>query len=510
MTALLFLVSSVLGATLTQGNLPQTSYGTAIGAEARQQAEAFFRQNVNGAVTSVELRGMAAYIESSRAYRAHDYKHCADVLDELWRDLPISSPKWWEANDPTRTVNPGFSGYPAMLMLDEAVRWRLNPESAKVKARPVLMEVLLFGHAAGYQPRTMGQLLGNTGVRTVVNLDPSLAANDYALLRNCLWLFQEYMWAASKGRLRVNLDFTTLPDRTIDVEFKADSRKGASGTPAVILGLKSPAFQVQQDEIASQLKVKPDWWWSIVPSLVPDAVPEFRIQEFVPGGMGRGPDVRSPNFIMDDLWVVRRPGHLGHGKYTQTEIEMFMPQWFQHEINHFFFANYPEFGLEKTGHMWHQLSNWPKDFVGIFEPDYYREAMHKRIQPLAKPPLDVMMRFAEPTAAEIARIEPRKILGRYQHVPTDNPWLVGEITVAEQDADGRTLLKWTNGANVSWLLEPHLDEGALRTGSDCPYFKEPLPGGKQFKIIPTRDANGEYTNDVAGFVFLGSFYAKVR
>jgi hypothetical protein len=50
----------------------------------------------------------------------------------------------------------------------------------------------------------------------------------------------------------------------------------------------------------------------------------------------------------------------------------------------------------------------------------------------------------------------------------------------------------------------------FRPPSGGRYHKESHPGTKQFTIIPARDGTGQNTSGVAGFLFDGSFYAKVR
>jgi hypothetical protein len=89
-----------------------------------------------------------------------------------------------------------------------------------------------------------------------------------------------------------------------------------------------------------------------------------------------------------------------------------------------------------------------------------------------------------------------------------NDWHVGAITVEERDANGRpTVLRWTNQAGVSWRLFADSANGILRTGEENPYYETNPDGGRFFRIVLRRNAEGEYRPEPAGFLFQSGFYA---
>jgi hypothetical protein len=171
------------------------------------------------------------------------------------------------------------------------------------------------------------------------------------------------------------------------------------------------------------------------------------------GGIGA-----RPLFLSDDGWFVRKPEHLGRGRYTAIERRAYQPQWFQHEFMHHLFRTWPAFGLEDTGHQWFDRSTWPDDFEGRFEPDYYSEAIDKRLL-TATPSLAEALRGKD--YADMDSTPLSAIAGDFRREPVENDWHVGAVTVAGDEA------RWTNQAGVSWSLL--VRQGALFSGPDCPY-----------------------------------------
>jgi uncharacterized protein (TIGR02246 family) len=80
-----------------------------------------------------------------------------------------------------------------------------------------------------------------------------------------------------------------------------------------------------------------------------------------------------------------------------------LPQWFQHEFFHHLFRSYPELKLELEDHQWFDHRNWPADFEGRLEADYFAESVHKRFQKTANPPLDTKLRYAPSALFSIIR-----------------------------------------------------------------------------------------------------------
>ena len=88
----------------------------------------------------------------------------------------------------------------------------------------------------------------------------------------------------------------------------------------------------------------------------------------------------KPVFISEDDWVIKkRTPDQGGGDRTDVERRIYLPEWVQHEFFHHLFQTWPEFGLEKTGHDWFVKTNWPADFTGKLEEDYFSEALNKRL-----------------------------------------------------------------------------------------------------------------------------------
>jgi hypothetical protein len=356
--------------------------------------------------------------------------------------------------------------------------------------------VLLVGHSSGVEPSTWKELEDHTGKFVVHSLDPLIQANGYAIVYQSLWLFEEYIRAATGGKVKVETSIVSLPDLDIPVV--------TTMKPKLATGIAPMAERMLWKAVGDEVKAKTDWWWILFPGHFPYEHPDFAKVTFAgtTGAMELGPDGFSPAFLSEDTWLVSKPRHLGKGRYSAEERMAYMPMWLQHEFFHHLFRTYPEFKLEAKLHQWIDRSAWPSDFEGLIEADYYAEALHKRLLPLADPPLEVKLRYAPPPVELLRRIKPAMLLGTYRRHPVENPWHEGTIDSPASQ------LRWTNYAGTSWRLEPNLAKGSLLTGPDNPYYYSNPQTGREFRVVLRRGSAGDYVAEVAGFRFNGEFYAK--
>jgi hypothetical protein len=295
-----------------------------------------------------------------------------------------------------------------------------------------------------------------------LELDPEVLANNAQVLRESTDLFRHWVTAITRG-LAVELRVEVM-EGCATVTYTDDGRVIVSypNTDEMVAGIPEA---VARDT---------DFFWVVAPSGVPGDGSGYG-RHFITGGMG-GIGAR-PLFLSDDGWFVRKPEHLGRGRYHPLERRVYLPQWFQHEFMHHLFRTWPQFALEASDHQWFDRSTWPEDFSGRFEPDYYAEAIHKRLLD-ASPSLAEGLQgveYADLDVLALAAIE-----GTYQRTPVLNDWHLVTVT-----AVGPREARWTNQAGVSWSLS--VREGALFSGEDCPYgevrLDVELDGGGQVAAL---------------------------
>jgi hypothetical protein len=425
--------------------------------------------------------------------RAGDFTGARSALDALWNLHPTGGNDWgalpWQPFGLNLGTPPAYYG---LRIQSDIADWRIaSGFTGNTAPHSVRMTVLLVGHTSGIEPRNTFELHAGTGVPVVHDLDPALLADGHRIVLQSLRLFREYVLAMTEGELGVDVQFLHLPDVTLGVHAEVF---GGGGYYAGLDNAAQVWASVPQAD-----REATDWWWILYPSHVPEQYPDFTTAEFITGGMGVGPDGGSPFFIIDDRWLVRKPPHLGSGPYSDVERRVYLPQWLQHEFYHHLFRTYPEFGLEQTSHQWFNLANWPADFEGRYEADYFHEALVRRLQD-ATPPLHVALRYATADAPWDQLTIP-DVVGTYHRLPIENPWHIGTISQISGNQ-----LRWTNTAPFSWNLTADLSNGALLTGPDCPYYAP--PNGTEFSIALERDANGDLVPVVDGFRFNGELYVK--
>ncbi|HJN14007.1 MAG TPA: hypothetical protein QGH10_00875 [Armatimonadota bacterium] len=462
---------------------------------------------------------LETFLAVEEMYDNGQYGEALELLDELWEKHPPAGDDWATLGRKVAGLNIGSPPcYYALRMYTECARWRVgsgdptygrrgersgsgDPQArtATGDADEVVLTVVVIGKVEGTQPTTFAELEAGEGREVALTAHSLLLADDHRVIHESLALFNEYMLAATGGKLSVKTEVAYLPD------FTAPAR--AAAEPHRYAGLAGDAVGEACRAAPEELRARTDWWWVLYPSFVPGQYPEFETTEFITGGMGRGPDGGSPCFIIDDLWLVRKPPHLGTGTMTDIERRTYLPQWVQHEFYHHIFQRFPEYGLEAEGHQWFRRDTWPDDFVGRFEPDYYDEALQKRVKG-SEPPMHVRLRYAPPPKELYGRIEIDAIVGEYRHEPVQNDWHEGRIT-RETGDDGETILRWTNEAGASWTLTPDLENGVLNTGEENPYYEDNPATGRTFRIVLQRDEDGEYMPELAGFQFQWGYYARV-
>jgi len=454
------------------------------------EARAFLKPYGLQNFSSFYRRALGTWLNSNDSHAAGDESGAQQILDALWQGHPTGGLDWGTLPRKPFGINIGSPPcYYGLRMLSDVVDWRVQSGVQGNQApRTVRMSVLLVGQSNGIEPRNLTELNQGTGVPATHTMHPLLSANDHAIVRGSLALFEEYVFSMTDGQLGLDIQIIPLPN--LDLPVHAFANQGS-----YFATVENPA-DVWASLSEQQLQ-ETDWWWLIYPSHVPEQYPDFTNAEFITGGMGTGYANGSPLFLVDDRWLVRKPPHIGTGPYTGLERRAYLPQWLQHEFFHHLFRTYPEFGLEDTSHQWFNLANWPADFEGRYEADYFHEAVYRRLQ-TATPPMHVALRYAT-ADAPWGDLVLGDVIGTFRREPVENPWHIGTI----QQISGNQL-RWTNNAGVSWNLNADLLVGKLFTGPDCPYYDP--PNGTKFDIVLERDAIGDLTDQVRGFSFNGEVY----
>lgn len=480
-------VMAVAAATTT----PARAQGPACPGGGDAEVAAFARANGGpAAFPEAHLAALTAFVRVERALCDGDLARARSALDDVWRRWPVGSDRWgfeWFVNG-THAGTP--TGYYSLRIMDDIVEHerragRVPPADTAVWA------VVVAPCAAGVQPRTMAEARAGRGTEVRRELRPEVRAGNWQVLRQVTELFRRYAEAMSQGRLAVALRVVEYPE-CVGIQIP----RWEEGRPLFV----SAQWRRLGGADALPGLEDADWIWAIAPALSPAEYPDFARAEIVTGGMGRF-GRGGPLFLSDDEWLFTRPNHLGRrGPYSDLERRVYLPQWLQHEFFHHLFLRYPDFQLEARSHQWFDRTSWPRDFVGMWEPDYYAEALHKRLQ-RAAPPLHVALRYGGVPARLAAALTPAMVVGRYQRRPVENGYHDGRITL---EAGGG--MRWTNAARVGWSLTPDLANGRLLTGPDNPYH---AAGATTFEIELARDAAGRWVAQVAGFRFQGELYVKV-
>lgn len=445
-------------------------------------------------------------------YRRKDYAGASKRLEAFWAKHRPASNEWTEyggtADQMNQETGLNFGSPPcyyALRMLTDCTRWRMQMAKGNRNAptpSPVTWTVILVGKSNGIEPTTNAEWQANTGKQVAHRLVDALRDNTTAqnLLNESTWLFREYVLAMTQGRMSVQMRTLSLPNVNVAVHARAK--------PYQIAEMTAKGTNTVWSSVPENIRATTDWWWILYPSHVPEKYPDFKTTEFITGGMGVGPDGESPCFLIDDRWLTRKPPHLGRGEYTAAERQAYLPQWLQHEFFHHLYRSYPDLKLEVKGHDWFDRATWPTDFVGNSEPDYYHQSLHKRLMK-ATPPLTEKLRYRPPSKEQFRKITLNDVTGHYERSPVENGYHTGTITIVRQG--GRPLLRWKNSAGVAWNLTPDIENGALRTGPDCPYYASDPTHGRAFQITLKRSQrSAQQPMEVEGFRFNGELYVRQR
>ena len=419
-----------------------------------------------------------ALLSVEDAVERGDFSGARNRVDEVFASYPLSDEVWWSGigrsgigRDGTNVGTP--VAYYGLRMLDEIAAWGLM--GSTTEARRIQMTVVMPRCAEGERP-TNTSLTRGESVR--LELHPDVLARDHFLIRQSLRIFQQYVWAISRGALRLDPRFE-LVEQCVRVRYSGNpSYAGIDDANSVI------------EALPEEVREQTDMWWVLYPSNVPSD-PMFDDVAFITGGMGgRG---RAPVFIIDDLWLVRKPPHLGRGIYSDVERRVYLPQWLQHEFFHHLYRTWPEFGLEDAPHQWFNRGTWPDDFVGAWEPDYYAESLRKRLYD-ATPSIAHALQTTV-SDFDVTVLSTEDFVGSYERRPVQNDWHRVEIRL---ESDG---LRWRNEAGAEWALT--WSGGQLLSAEDSPYGQQALA------IEPRRDASGQVTADVRALYFLGEAYLRL-
>ncbi len=299
-------------------------------------------------------------LEAEDKVLAKDYLGASKITGPLIEKYPLilndtpGNNVWWSnyaiVNGRTPRPHLGEPGtYAHLRMLDDIIKVGI---SKPLPGNTALQMAIVMPVCSDIVPIKGPTLLN-------YRLNPDIKTNSYEAVRQSLRLFQSYILAISGGELRLELNFYEV-NSCFQIKKATDYVGGNFSAPIL--------------QLPAGVADKSDMFWVIYPS-DPSTGVDFGFSSGV-SSFGPGKAV----FICEDHWVMKkRSPDQGEGNRTDVERRMYLPEWIQHEFFHHLFSSWPELGLEKTPHEWFTKANWPADFTGNEEEDYYAEALNKRL-----------------------------------------------------------------------------------------------------------------------------------
>ncbi len=424
--------------------------GPPLTSDSTAELAAFYAQRADRSTLPAHyVASVEALLEVEDLVVAQRYADANAILDAHFTTYPLYDPIWRQgARQAGANVGDPIAYY-GLRMLDEIAR--VGAGEPATETTPIRFLVVIASCSQGTRPATPDL---TTGATVAGVLDPRIEDDDYRVLRESLRLFDHYVWAITDGALDIELAVERI-DECVDVSFRPGDATPTYGFSGITRA------QTPLEGLTVRQRSQVDMYWVLYPSNVPEG-PGFDDIPFITGGMSSF-DGR-PLFIIDDLWVLRNPAHLGNGTMSTVERRVYLPQWLQHEFFHFLFARWSQFDLEAQSHQWFDLSTWPNDFDGSWEPDYYAEALAKRLRG-ATPSLAEGLRQARPPI-DLSGLTAADFVGAYERRPVQNDYHAVTVTLE----DGQ--LWWENRAGVRWTL--FWEDEVLRAGDDCPYGAQAL------------------------------------
>lgn len=410
-------------------------------------------------------RAIEAFLYAQDELAAGQRQAAKQRVDAVFNEMPYSADIW--ADGATLfDLNVGHPiAYYGLRMLDQllALEQTSNGETITMTAVVPLCADVTRPTLPDLEPETLRR-----------NIDDRILADNARVLRQSTDLFRRWLSAIADGA-NVQLNVHVVEEcTTVGFDLAPNVIFSYPDTNSLLAGLP---FETLADT---------DIWWIVVPSGVPGDGSDFD-RFFITGGMGVA-DTGAPVFLSDDAWFLRKPTHLGTGDYSEAERRLYMPQWFQHEFMHNLFRIFPEFGLEESGHQWFDRSTWPGDFEGVYEPDYYAEALQKRL--LGAQPSIYQRVIDRPAMVDFSTFPLKKLTGEFERQPVENEYHQVTITIDEEG-----VLTWTNAAGVSWQLM--VVDRELHTVPDSIYGER--------TVLVDLDAR----KNVTALIFLGENYVRV-
>ena len=297
-----------------------------------------------------------------------DFTTADRTLRAVWQHLPLNSQRWTDLkNEGNRlTANAGSPPlYAALRMLTDVVR--VHRETAgRTPTETVNVSVVLVGKSNGKIPASKQEVLAGQGKDVNNLLMDRIRSNDYSVVRKSLDVFNEYVYALTEGRAAVELEFVELPDYSLPLSYHHSSGEQGNDVYRIMGDWAATANQLSDAQ-----RKKTDLYIVIYPSLMRDNLP-FTVSST--GGQTRAD--WTPLIVFDDKFMLNPAG------IHDLAIQLYMPQFYQHELFHYLFSLYPQLGLERTSHQWFYPNKWPEGLskVATREPDYYHETLFKKMR----------------------------------------------------------------------------------------------------------------------------------
>ena len=237
-------------------------------------------KGVRDADVPESCRTVTAYFLAEEQYRTGDYKAARATLDALWKQYPIGGQAWKHARETSpswRKTNLFFGdppAYYALLMLDECVRFRLQPPKQAVAPESLIFTVVLLGRSTGLQPQNEDEYSKGLGKSVTQTLDPKISAGNYRILHNELWLFTEYLQAITNGRLLLKIRMLPLADFTVKKRAFLNREGDVYNKGRHMEGFADGEGERLFRTIPLRVQLETDWWWVIHPLLM-NGVPAF-------------------------------------------------------------------------------------------------------------------------------------------------------------------------------------------------------------------------------------------